>query len=216
MNLAKVSLLAALVLCAALRIGAAQTPSPMPKFSGTEFPVPPAQNQAWQAPATQLDPAVVDGIGKLFGLGLADPRGCQYREIEIDLGEVKKCHGWIIPSTDTQKFAIGWDGLIYPVSTMGKVVDVQHDIHGLLNGDKAWYENMSVNQLDETAPFASAQHAETASCSISKNRSFPGKLSSSEFKPDCCLRHPTPGQLSFAHPFGCPPISQGRCHYRNL
>src|SRR5262249_3075208 len=62
--------------------------------------------------------------------GLADPRGCAYREIELQIGSVwgfdepVRTHGWVLPSRDggrdgDQTWAIAWDGLVYPARAAG-------------------------------------------------------------------------------------------------
>jgi hypothetical protein len=93
-------------------------------------PLPPQQNQEWTPPATTLQPVVVEAITELFKDGLPDPRGCEYREIEI--AETKtwkfKTNGWVLPGTGIQKYAIAWNGVIYPVASVGAAVDLSKDI----------------------------------------------------------------------------------------
>jgi hypothetical protein len=93
-------------------------------------PLPPQQNQEWTPPATTLQPVVVDAITELFKDGLPDPRGCEYREIEI--AETKtwkfKTNGWVLPGTGMRKYAIAWNGVIYPVASVGAAVDLSKDI----------------------------------------------------------------------------------------
>jgi len=93
-------------------------------------PVPPQQNEKWTPPATNLEPAVVDAITQLFKDGLPDPRGCEYREIEI--AESKKwtfkTNGWVLPGVGAQKYAIAWNGVMYPVVSVGVPVDLPKEI----------------------------------------------------------------------------------------
>ena len=66
------------------------------------LPEPPKQREPWQPPSrTSVPDFVVKVAGVLFDAGLADPRGGDYREIEIvDLNNGKKTvqtHGWLFP-----------------------------------------------------------------------------------------------------------------------
>src|SRR5580658_1376491 len=54
-----------------------------PADDATPFPTPPMQGKPWTPPDTKLPPIVVDAIKELFDQGMADPRGCEYREVEI-------------------------------------------------------------------------------------------------------------------------------------
>jgi len=96
-------------------------------------PVPPQQNEKWTPPATNLQPSVVDAITQLFKDGLPDPRGCEYREIEI--GESKKwtfkTNGWVLPGAGAQKYAIAWNGVVYPVVSVGAPVDLPKEIDAI-------------------------------------------------------------------------------------
>lgn len=71
----------------------------------------------------------------LFQQGLADPRGCDYREIEIGTGEVwqgdggvVKMHGWVLPGKSQGKFAVCWNGMVYPVISVGTNADLDADV----------------------------------------------------------------------------------------
>ena len=89
-------------------------------------PIPPEQFAPWTAPATHLSPVVASAFTELFTEGVADPRGCEYREIEVpdgnqsgyylDAAGPTKTHGWVLPGG---KFAICWNGLVYPISAAG-------------------------------------------------------------------------------------------------
>jgi hypothetical protein len=101
-------------------------------------PVPPEQARPWTPPPTKLPPVVVSAITELFNDGLADPRGCEYREIAIGWNEphlvtigherdLMKVHGWVLPETGKQRYAIGWNGVIYPVASVGAPVDLRKE-----------------------------------------------------------------------------------------
>jgi hypothetical protein len=67
---------------------------------------------------------------------MADPRGCDYREIEVGTGEawrgdggVVKTRGWVVPGGGVQQFAVCWNGLVYPAVTVGERADWRADAH---------------------------------------------------------------------------------------
>ena len=81
-----------------------------PPFIGKELPLPPKQRASWTAPKNDLPTNYVSATELLFQQGMADPRGCDYREIEIGTGEVwqgdggvVKVHGWILPGKSAEK-----------------------------------------------------------------------------------------------------------------
>lgn len=116
-------------------VGAA-SPGLAPRFDGESLPQPPQQGALWAPPATELPAAFVSATKVLFDQGLADPRGTEYREIEVGVGEpwggdggVVKTHGWILPrkAADDHLFAVCWNGLVYPVVSSGEKADVRTD-----------------------------------------------------------------------------------------
>src|SRR5947208_3363821 len=95
------------------------------------YPTPPRQTAPWTPPSSALPPSVVAAATTLFDRGLADPRGCAYREIEIVLGDVwngggdaKKTHGFVFGDG---AWAVAWNGLVYRVKSVGPVADLQAD-----------------------------------------------------------------------------------------
>jgi hypothetical protein len=103
------------------------------------IPIPPQQYTPWKAPSTKLPAAVVNATKDLFLLGLADPRGCDYREITVTTGDVwgrvrdVKTHGWVLPRGLSQgpsqsSFAIAWNGLIYPLKSSGPPTSLRDDL----------------------------------------------------------------------------------------
>jgi len=111
------------------------------------FPEPPASRLPWIAPPTTLAASVTATIDRVFSLGLADPRGCEYRSIQVETGSVWAhqplplwTNGWVLPLSDNvsgaERWAIGWNGLIYPVASMGPPVDLASDVYEMIRFSK--------------------------------------------------------------------------------
>lgn len=105
------------------------------------FPVSPGQSRPW-IPPTNLPPHLATAVELLFQSGLADPRGCEYREIEVTAGNVwkpspviVKTHGWILPphSGAQTNFAIGWNGLVYRLVSVGASANAQDDAQKMID-----------------------------------------------------------------------------------
>jgi hypothetical protein len=102
-----------------------------PFFQGEGLPTPPQQNAPWP----HDDDALLKAAATLFEQGLADPRGLEYREIEIAVGNPRdgggyplKTHGWILPNDGKDgRFAVAWNGLVYPVTSVGHSVNLRDD-----------------------------------------------------------------------------------------
>lgn len=108
---------------------AQQTPASF--FQGDVLPTPPQQNKTWQHGDDPLSKAAAT----LFDQGLADPRGLEYREIEIAVGNpwtgggyACKTHGWVLPDNGKNgRFAVAWNGLVYPAVSIGNIADLHKD-----------------------------------------------------------------------------------------
>ena len=113
-----------------------------PVFTGPSLPVPPRQNAPWQPPRTSLPGTFSTAAIKLFEQGLSDPRGCEYRQVEIAVGSVwggaavMKTHAWVLPREAGQRFAVGWNGLVYPVLSVGGTANLQEDILAAIKADE--------------------------------------------------------------------------------
>ena len=93
---------------------------PAPRFEGATIPDPPGQGQPWTPPETSLPRFLVRASATLFEQGLADPRGGDYRAIEIvvggvwsNVGESLSTHGWVLPGAPgkrpgSQSRGAGW------------------------------------------------------------------------------------------------------------
>src|SRR5262245_48281880 len=106
-------------------------PARAPFFQGDGLPTPPQQNALWP----HDNDALLNAAATLFEQGLADPRGLEYREIEIAVGNPwdgggypLKTHGWILPNDGKDgQFAVAWSGLVYPVLSLGHSADLHND-----------------------------------------------------------------------------------------
>ena len=88
------------------------------RCAGLELPEPPQQHKSWHpdaaSPPTSC-PLRINYMNK----GFPDPRGCEYREIEVEVSGVwdgkaslVKTRGWVLPKkSGTNQFAICWNGL---------------------------------------------------------------------------------------------------------
>jgi len=108
----------------------------------SDFAEPPQQQMKWEAATNVISSEFQSATRTLFEQGLADPRGCAYREIEIQFGDVwgrtvgtVKTHGWVLPnsSNSNQTFAVCWNGLVYAVLSAGGPANLQADMNLLIN-----------------------------------------------------------------------------------
>ena len=155
-----------------------------PAFLGDTIPSPPSQTAAWKPPATLLPEQFVTATATLFDQGLADPRDCEYREIEVVVGSVwggscvYKIHGWVLPnksSNQTQKFGIGWNGLVYPLVSVGEPANIGEDILQLVKQDETVRARHKIERPD--FPFSRFQSAMPEPSSLSHEMLLPLKAS---------------------------------------
>jgi hypothetical protein len=91
-----------------------------------------------------LPSALLSATDTLFEQGMADPRGCEYREFEISGGSIwggvgnSKIHGWLIPAGTggSERTGIGWNGLVYAVVSVGEKADLRADMLELIKTDE--------------------------------------------------------------------------------
>jgi hypothetical protein len=111
-----------------------------PRFEGPTIPDPPRQGQPWTPPETSLPRFLVRASATLFEQGLADPRGGDYRAIEIvvggvwsNVGTILATHGWVLPEApgDKARFAVTWSGLVYPTVSVGAPADLEANVKDL-------------------------------------------------------------------------------------
>lgn len=113
------------------------------------LPVPPQQNAPWSPPASTLPETIVSATAALFRQGLPDPRSLEYREVELltgavwsNEGTVRKAHAWVYPPSGNNpkatRYAIAWNGLVYPLISVGKRIDLAADVDAVTKAhDKA-------------------------------------------------------------------------------
>jgi hypothetical protein len=114
--------------------------------ANTTLPTPPQQSLRWTPPKSQLPPELLAACQDIFDLDFADPRGCEYREVVLQVGQNDsynldaagvKTRGWVLPaqSAIASKFAIAWNGAIYPLVSVGPPADIDADMAKLLAQD---------------------------------------------------------------------------------
>ena len=101
-----------------------------------QLPEPPQQHRSWH-PDSVIPTNILSAMESLFEQGFPDPRGCEYREIEVAVsgvwgGKVSlvKTRGWVLPakSREINQFAICWNGLIYPIANISTPADLHAEI----------------------------------------------------------------------------------------
>ena len=104
-----------------------------------KFPQPPQQNAPWVPPAsTKLPAKFADAVRPLFLQGFADPRGLEYRDVVLlGVQERNAIHAWVLPERngDAHRFAVTWNGLIYPVLKLGLPADLRADMESALKAE---------------------------------------------------------------------------------
>ena len=171
----------------------ATTPSTAKSVAGLFLPAPPRQSTPWQPPKNaNLDSLgkFVDASNELFTAGMADPRGCTYSEINIHIGSVwsgdagiVKTHGWVMSAQGLEippsvgkppaTYAVCWNGLVYPVESVGPKADLKADITALIKAD----EKARADSARDRGPdsFYRYRHALAESDSISHQSMLPDK-----------------------------------------
>lgn len=116
--------------------------TPAPPFAGHSLPAPPDQALPWTPPAG-LPAPLVSAATALFAEGLADPRGGEYRQVSVGVGNawsgdggVVRTHAWVLPPAAAgPRFAACWNGLVYPLVSAGDRADLSADVLALVKTD---------------------------------------------------------------------------------
>ena len=114
--------------------------------SSDELPVPPRQADPWTPPRCEVPQGLLKQAEGLFRHGLADPRGLEYRQIELVAREydqglgygVLSTRGWVLPQEwHKRRMAVAWNGVVYPVVKIGPLANLREDVLAILAADKA-------------------------------------------------------------------------------
>lgn len=98
------------------------------------WPVPPEQKLPWVAPSSSVPAPIVEAATKLFAQGMADPRGCAWHEIDLEVAsvwggrETVTTRGWVLPGTGATRYAVSTSGLVYRVKRVGPPADLHADV----------------------------------------------------------------------------------------
>lgn len=133
---------------------------PPKPYAGGPFPTPPAQLAQLKATELAFPSNYLSAAEAVFAAGFANPQGCDYAEVSVvvgslwsDEGSVVDTHGWLIPGTNSQRFAVCWNGLVYPVIKTGKPADFRADIAETL--DDSYRDNGWVLREEDAVSHAS-------------------------------------------------------------
>ncbi|MDI1451002.1 hypothetical protein [Polyangium sp. 6x1] len=128
-------------------------PPPWP-FADTVLPAPPAQGKPTDpGPRPGLPEGLVHAAEMLFRLGIADPRGLPYHEVAITLttqpegpGETVATKGFVLPGPEGgPRFGVLWNGLVYPLVSVGRAADLRADVQSLRASDKHICEKLAAH-----------------------------------------------------------------------
>lgn len=107
-------------------------PTPVAQW---EPPTPPMQTRAWDAKQSEFPPEFSASVADIFDLGLADPRGCEYRVVKrapvagVDLSALPELHAFVLPADDNaERFAVTWRGLVTRIHSVGSPADLVGDM----------------------------------------------------------------------------------------
>ena len=142
-----------------LLVGAGADPyRPAPKFAGKSIPDPPHQRDPWTPGETKLPRFLVRATEALCEAGVADPRGGEYREVEVGDGALVKTRGFVLPERpgDAGRFVVGWDGVVYPAFTVGGPADLEADVRTLAEAlRKSRQESPGADRFGQAGGFGS-------------------------------------------------------------
>jgi len=113
-----------------------------PPTSVSELP-----HRAWDGKTEpKMDGPFADAAVRLFNASMPDPVGLPYHKITISTGNcytgddgIMATHGWMLPAkADMQRFAIAWNGLVYPVVKDSGKADFNTDAQAILEKARKW------------------------------------------------------------------------------
>ena len=100
------------------------------------FPLPPGINKPWSANFDDDFKIWLKPVSIFFDRIGADPRGLEYREVELQMGSIwsgdagtHKTHAWVYksPSDTAQVYALTWNAQVYPALWVGDLQDLNAD-----------------------------------------------------------------------------------------
>jgi len=118
---------------------------PVLALVAAQLPEPPEQKTPWTPPKTSIPRDYLDAATRLFDQGLADPRGCEYREVRLvavanpSRGSMISTRAWVLPARpgDERRFAVCLDGLVHPVVAVGEKADLNTEMRALVKARRA-------------------------------------------------------------------------------
>jgi hypothetical protein len=172
----------------------AQDPRQTPKFTGKSIPDPPQQKEPWTPPRTKLPRFLVSATSALFEQGMADPRGCQYREVDAVEGRTFKTRAFVLPEKPGEpgRFAVGRDGVIRRASSVGPAADLDADIRALADSNAGTFLGRSSSWPSVT------DRATTSEVRSARNRGTPSGFASVWISSEIAESEPA---LEANHPF---------------
>ncbi len=185
-----VCLFAGLLPLVSLRAAPLLTLLHAPPFTGKMLPTPPRQNTPWSPPEGLPGPLVSATIA-LFQEGMADPRGGDYRQIFVAVGnvwngggDVVQTHGWVLPPSANSantgpRFAVCWNGLVYPVVSVGDRANLSADVSGLIKKDADARTAFAIARAKTNDPWPYTRFLQTATSeyeSVSETSFLPLKV----------------------------------------
>jgi len=149
-----------------------------PPLRDPAMPDAPRQGQQWTPPESALPQFFVRATTALFEQGMADPRECEYRSVQL-VGESSLyknpaaprpvTHAWVLPerARDGPRFAVAWNGLIYPLTALGDAANLEADVRALVAAADAARAKQPAGARSVSgwffAPIPLGDHVQTAS-----------------------------------------------------
>ena len=119
-----------------------------PPFTGDALPVVTAsERDPLAVDDTSLPGDLIEAVNWLVDVGFPVPTKSEYREVQLTIGGVwsnrgsrATTHAWVLPEVDpeadAQRFAIAWNGLVYPVKVTDGEVSLASDVDAMIRRDR--------------------------------------------------------------------------------
>jgi len=132
------------------------------------FPTPPQQFAPW-TPPDSIPTNLLSTVVTLFEQGFPDPRGCEFRQITVEVSDVwgrpyfvpgrtnqtqereirrVSTTGWVLPERDaaSKRFAICWNGLVYPLVEVGSTASLHAEAANFSPGMGHGPHGLAINE----------------------------------------------------------------------